>query len=91
VLAVVFGRSILHVAAAKGTVEGILYASDGSTVVIDGQILKEGDNLYGVAIVRIHRDRVEFERDKTRWSQGIRESPHPEWLEAEQGRLMHSK
>jgi hypothetical protein len=50
-------------------IEGILYASSGSSVVINGQVLEEGEVMSGITIVKISRDRVEFKKDKTHWTQ----------------------
>jgi len=60
-------------------IEGILYASTGSSVVINGQILKEGDIISGVKVVKINREKVNFQKDKTHWSQRIREAPNIMW------------
>jgi len=63
----------------RGMIEGILYASTGSSVVINGQILKEGDIISGVKVVKINREKVNFQKDKTHWSQRIREAPNIMW------------
>jgi len=65
----------------SGMIEGILYASNGSSVVINGQVLEEGDVISGITIVKISRDKVEFEKDKTHWTQRVREAPSMHWQE----------
>lgn len=65
--------------AARGTVEGIIYCIEDSTALVDGLILKEGDTLYGVRIVKIDRGKVTFEKGDERWEQRIREMPNPKW------------
>jgi len=65
----------------KGRVTGILYTVDDSMVVIDGQLLKEGDTIYGATVLKIHADRVELKKAEHRWTQRIRESPNPAWNE----------
>jgi len=65
--------------AARGKLDGILYTIENSTVLVDGQALKEGDTMYGVEVVRIYRNRVIFEKDGERWEQRVRERPNPNW------------
>ena len=64
---------------AKGVVTGILYTIEDSTALIDGQILKQGDSLYGVEIIKIERRHVEFQKYSHRWKQYIKDSPNPAW------------
>jgi len=40
-------------------------------VVIDGQILHEGETIHGVKVVRIHEDKVELAKDDERWRQKV--------------------
>jgi len=63
----------------RGMIEGILYASSGSAVVINDTVLKEGDTISGVRIVKIDREKVDFQKDKTHWSQKIGEAPNIMW------------
>ena len=71
----------------KGTISGILYIPEDSSVVIDGQLLKEGDMVYGVEVVQIDRDKVLFHKDKHSWTQHIRERPSTAWQEPEEAGL----
>ena len=66
----------------KGVVAGILYAMDNSSAVVDNQVVRKGDTLYGVRIIDIQKFTVEFEKDGSRWSQRVRENPNPAWQEA---------
>ncbi|MFC1604313.1 OmpA family protein, partial [Planctomycetota bacterium] len=49
------------------------------TALIDTQAVGEGDTIYGVTVVRIHVDKVEFEKDGNRWTQGLNETPSRQW------------
>ena len=47
--------------------------------IIRGQVVREGDTVGGVKIIKIHKDKVEFEKNGKRWRQGEEEPPGPEW------------
>ena len=59
-------------------------ATDDSSVLIDGQILKEGENIYGVTVNKIYSNKVEFEKEGKRWEQRVQERPNRGWEEADQ-------
>ena len=63
----------------KGVVKGIVYSGVYSSVMIDNQILEEGDTIYGVTIIKISPKKVEFAKDGQNWSQRICELPDPAW------------
>ena len=63
----------------KGIIGGILYCDEDSTISIDGQVLRNGDTLYGVKVVKIYRDKVKFDKNGLQWEQRIRERPNPAW------------
>ena len=67
----------------QGVVEGILYAPESPSVMVDRTMLKEGDTIYGVKVTKIHPNKVEFEKDGMRWVQRVRERPNPVWKEPE--------
>ena len=48
-------------------ITGILY-SDNPAVIVDGEIVKEGDMINGAKVIKIHRDKVEFEKDGEKWT-----------------------
>jgi hypothetical protein len=58
-------------AAQKGGIalKVILYSEENPSALIDGEILKEGDVIDGVKIVKINKDTVEFEKEGERWTQ----------------------
>ena len=63
----------------KGRIRGIV-SSDGSfTALIDGLAVREGESIYGVTVVRILQDEVEFEKDGRRWTQGLNAAPGRQW------------
>ncbi len=69
---------------AFGRVDGVIYNSEDSSVLIDGQIIKEGEKIYGVTVTKIYRNKVEFEKDGRRWEQHVQEQPNSGWEEPEQ-------
>ena len=69
---------------AFGTVDGVLYSPGGSSVLIDGQIVREGERIYGVCVTKIHRRKVEFKAGGRKWEQRVREHPNPAWEEPNQ-------
>ena len=62
-----------------GVVGGILYTEDNSSAIIDSKVLKEGDTIRGVKIVKIYEAEVEFEKDSRRWTQKVAEAARPFW------------
>lgn len=52
-------------------VNGILYSEDKPSAILGNQIVHEGDILRHFNVVRIYRDKVEFERNGERWTQPI--------------------
>ena len=67
----------------KGTVKGILYTVIDSSVMVDNQVLKEGDTIYSTKVVRIYPKKVEFEKNGKRWAQRVSEYPDSAWDETE--------
>jgi len=61
----------------KVLISSIVCSVDRASVVIDGRIVYEGDNIGDVTVVKIFKDRVIFEKEATgaplRWTQIIRE------------------
>ena len=68
----------------KGIVKGILYTGNDSSVMIDNQVLEEGDTIYGIKIVKIYPRKVEFVNNGKRWSQRICEHPNPAWTNTDE-------
>lgn len=68
----------------KGIVKGILYTGIDSSVMVDNQVLKEGDTIYGTEIAKIYPKKVEFHKNGKCWSQRICEHPDPAWGEEDE-------
>ncbi|HUV62708.1 MAG TPA: hypothetical protein VMW24_02360, partial [Sedimentisphaerales bacterium] len=63
----------------KGVVTGIVRSQDSSTAVVGTYVVREGDTIDGVTIVRIHDDKVEFEKEGQRWTQTLNQPPGEQW------------
>ncbi len=78
-----FLPSIVHSITEKpvGLVKGIVHSENKpSTIISDkNRIVHEENSIYGVTIVKIHKDKVEFAKNGQRWSQKIGETPGPQW------------
>jgi len=62
-----------------GRIRGIVCGEDLSTVVIDDQTVREGQSIYGVTVVKIYPDRVEFDKNGVKWSQELNAAPSRHW------------
>ena len=63
-----------------GRVQGIMYSEDKASIILGNRgIVHEGDIIRGVAIAKIHKDRVEFIKNEKRWTQKVGEAPDPAW------------
>jgi len=60
-------------------VDGILFSADDPSALIDGQVLKRGDQIYGVEVVEIDRRIVTFEKSGKTWEQRVCERPNLAW------------
>lgn len=56
---------------AQLAVRGIVHSDIKPTAIIGDQVAVEGQTLYGVTVVKITRDAVEFEKDGNRWTQRV--------------------
>ncbi len=56
-------------------VTGILYSEDKPSAVIGNQIVYEGDTLHGINVVKIYKNKVEFEKNGKRWTQPVENRP----------------
>lgn len=62
-----------------GLITGILCVEEKPSAVIDGEVVHEGETIHGVKVVKIYRDKVEFEKNSKRWTQQPREEPSSAW------------
>lgn len=65
--------------ATHGVVTGILHAEENPSAVIDGKIVHDADTIHGVKVVKIHRHEIEFQKNRYRWIQKVRETPKAFW------------
>lgn len=56
-----------------GNVTGILYSEGDSSAFVDGHLVKEGDSLNGLKIVKINKTSVVLEKDGRMWTQRVSE------------------
>jgi len=54
-------------------VTGILYSDDKASVVINGRIAYQGDEVFGAKILKIEKKSVEFEMNGKTWTQKVQE------------------
>ena len=58
-------------------VTGILYSEDNPSAIVNGKVVKEGDIINDVKVIKIHKSNVEFEDKGQRWVQEIQQPPAP--------------
>ena len=63
----------------RGRVTGLLQSNDNPMVVIDGEIVRQGEQIYGVTVVNINADRVEFSGNGVEWEQAVGGQPGSGW------------
>jgi len=63
-----------------GWINGILYSEKNPAVVIDKDIVSEEQIIHDVTVVKVHKDKVEFEKDGNRWEQKLKEEPNQLWV-----------
>jgi uncharacterized membrane protein len=61
--------SLKNTAASSNTaaLKGILYSEDNSSAMVGNKIVKEGDTIDGIKVIKINKDTVEFEKDGERY------------------------
>jgi len=64
---------------APGLVTGIVFSKDKPSAVIGCEVLCEGDITHGVTVVKIFKDKVQFEKNGRRWMQAVRQRPAGHW------------
>lgn len=60
---------------AEGTVTGILFYMDKGAALVLGDVIREGDVVRGVTVVRIMPNYVEFEKQGNKWKQIVGQTP----------------
>ena len=59
----------------EGTVTGIMFYMDKGAAIVLGDVIREGDVVRGVTVVKITPKYVEFEKQGNKWKQEVGESP----------------
>ncbi len=75
-----YSRNLLRTFSSTATpvyrlVTAIIYSEDKPSAVIGNQIVHEGDTLRGINVVKIYKDKVEFEKNGKRWTQAVENNP----------------
>jgi hypothetical protein len=65
--------------ATHGVITGILYSADKPSAIVDRTIVHNGDSIYGVAVIKIYKDKVEFEKNGKKWEQKVQQKPEAYW------------
>lgn len=65
--------------ATYGLVTGIVYSKDKPSALINGKIVHKGDKINEIKIVKIGKDRVEFEKNGKNWEQKVGQKPQSFW------------
>lgn len=53
-------------------IQTIVFGEEGRSVLINGRILYEGDTILGATVIKISKDKVEFEASGKRFSKSVR-------------------
>jgi hypothetical protein len=62
-----------------GVVVGILYSTENPSALINREVVYEGDTTNDIRVVKIHRTKVEFEKNGKRWTQKVLANPNHSW------------
>lgn len=63
----------------KGVIAGIIYSRNDPIAIIDDTVVHETEAINQVKIVKIHKDRIEFEKNGKTWIQQVQESQQANW------------
>lgn len=58
-------------------IKGIVYSEEHPYAIIGTQIVGEGDTIDGVKVIKIYKDKVEYEKDGKRWTQELSRTKDP--------------
>jgi hypothetical protein len=67
-----------------GTVTGISHCRGNSWALINHELVREGDIINGVRVVKINKRSVEFEKNGERWMQKVQANPNSVWKTTKQ-------
>lgn len=72
-------RSLAKPKLTHGVVTGIVYSSDKPMIILDRNFMGEGEIMFGVKIVKIYPDKVEFKKNNKQWTQNVGEKVNLNW------------
>ncbi len=55
----------------RGVVTGIMYNPENPCAIIGGEVVHEGETIGGYRVIKIHRDRVELEKNGKRITEPV--------------------
>ena len=62
-----------------GVLTTIACIEDDPMIMVNGKILSEGDEIQGVKVLKIHREKVDFEKKGEKWTQKLGEIKEEFW------------
>ena len=62
-----------------GVVNGIIYNVDNPSAIVGDVIIRQGETVCGVRVVKIYKTKIEFEKDGYSWTQKVKEPPNSCW------------
>jgi len=65
-----------------GVITGILYSFEESSAIINNQVVKEGDIINGIRIIKISQTKVDFEKDDISWAQHTGAKAYHAWFDS---------
>jgi len=63
----------------RGLITGVVYTEGYASALIGRELVHEGEQIHGATVVKIHKDKVEFEKNGMRWSQAVQQKPTAYW------------
>ena len=63
----------------RGIVNAIIYYNGKFTAMVDNKIVHEGDRIEGIEILKIHADKIQFKKNRSRWTQKLGETQESFW------------
>jgi hypothetical protein len=64
---------------ARGLVGGIVFCDNKGAALLDGEVVRENDEVMGIRITRILPGYVEFEKQGKKWRQLVGQTPPASW------------
>jgi len=64
-------------AANKVIVTGIIYHPENPSAIVSGRVVYEGDMIEGYKIVKIHKDKVQFEKKGKSFTKAVQHQANP--------------